>query len=88
LGQFLALSLAGGSLRCEARAFASIAAIPSLLADDQDIPVAVDVSPTQSSNLPDAKAEAEEQAEDRRVSRPAQRRGAPIGSCAAKSISR
>src|SRR5260370_31191304 len=31
------------------------------LADDQDIPVAVDGSPTQSSNLPDAKAEAEEQ---------------------------
>src|SRR5260370_22529409 len=29
------------------------------LADDQDIPFAVHVSPTQSSNIPDAKAQAE-----------------------------
>ena len=49
------------------------------LADDQNIPIAVDVSPTQSSNLPNAQPEAEEQAKDRRISRAAERRGAPIG---------
>src|SRR5215469_15618781 len=49
------------------------------LADYQNIPIAVHVSPTQSSDLPNPQPKAEEKAENRRISGAAERRVVPIG---------